>query len=279
MPSFSRTDEIEVAADVIVGAGRDLVLMDLLFRAGAVFGVDLLVGAPAKPLLGGSQNDFAPAGALSGIDAGRLHVQRPHFRVAAFPAHHVGVVPLPPGVALVPLVAPTARLISFLTLPLALALPLPARHLQDALPTGPDRERLALFVPLALPLTFAFVAVLVFFAVRIVLRVAGLPLPASALSLSARLADEATEPRHPLRAPLPLLPKLLAEILEPLAQFLPLLVGHFLFGHAVDVFGSLVEVVGREPQLTHDVFGRLREVAIQPIELAARPLLRFVLAL
>src|SRR6266511_376373 len=218
MPSFSRTDEIEVAADVIVGAGRDLVLMDLLFRAGAVFGVDLLVGAPAKPLLGGSQNDFAPAGALSGIDAGRLHVQRPHFRVAAFPAHHVGVVPLPPGVALVPLVAPTARLISFLTLPLALALALPltARHLQDALPPRTDRERLALFVPLALPLTFAFVAVLVFFAVRIVLRVAGLPLPASALSLSARLADEATEPRHPLRAPLPLLPKLLAEILEPL---------------------------------------------------------------
>ena len=46
MPLLARPDQIEVAPDVIVGARRNLVLVNLLLGARAVLGVHLLVGAP-----------------------------------------------------------------------------------------------------------------------------------------------------------------------------------------------------------------------------------------
>src|SRR6266542_1659904 len=193
--SLPRSNQIEIAADVIVGAGGNLVLVNLFFCAGAVLGVNLLVPAPAKPLLGRPQNHFAAARPLPGIDAGRLNIQRAHLRVGALAAHHVGIVALAPGMTLV---AFTTVLVPFLslawgTLPLALTLSLATRHLQNALPSGADRPRLALFLALPL-LTFALVSfALVLFAVGIA-RGAALLLAASALPFAARLPHEATQP-------------------------------------------------------------------------------------
>src|SRR5262245_40358904 len=97
--SFSWSDEIEVAPDVIISAGRDLVLVDLLFGARAVLGVDLLVAAAAKSLFGRAQDDLASARALARVGCDGLRVDGVHLRVRGFVAGDVWIVLESPGMA------------------------------------------------------------------------------------------------------------------------------------------------------------------------------------
>ena len=60
----------------------------------------------------------------------------------------------------------------------------------------------------------------------------------AALTLSTRLTQETPEARDAPFAPLPRLAELLAQVLEALAELLALLIGHLLFGHAVEVLGK-----------------------------------------
>src|SRR5262249_46728226 len=117
----------------------------------------------------------------------------------------------------------------------------------------------------------------VLFAIRIA-RGALSTLSLTAGPFAARLPHEAAQSREALRARLPLLAKLFAQVLDPLPQLLAPFVRHLLLGHAVDVLRALIEVVGARPERPHDVFGRLCQIAIEPVEPSARPLGGLVLA-
>src|SRR5262245_51577090 len=93
------SNQVEVASDVVVGAGRDLVLMNLILGRRPVLGVDLLVGAAFEAALGRAENGLAPARPLPGVGTHGLDVHRAHLRVLSL-AREVGVVPVPPLLAL-----------------------------------------------------------------------------------------------------------------------------------------------------------------------------------
>src|SRR5262245_3639349 len=113
--SLAWSDEVEVAADVIVRAGRDLVLVDLLFGTRAVLAVNFLVAASAEFLLRRAEDDLAAACALPGVVGDGLRVDRPQpLRVRRVLAGDVRVMPGAPVFALAWI--GSARLVALLPL-------------------------------------------------------------------------------------------------------------------------------------------------------------------
>src|SRR5262249_17870390 len=102
-------------------------------------------------------------------------------------------------------------------------------------------------------------------------------LPLASLVAAGALA-ELEHALHALLAALALLAEQLAQLLEALPQLLPLLVGHLLFLHAVDVLGGLLQVLGAHPQIAHQIFGGLGQVAVEAVEAALGALLALGLA-
>ena len=95
--------------------------MNLLFGAGAVLGVDLLVSAAFEAFFSGAQDHLAAARPLTGVHPGRLHVHGAHAGLGRVLPGDVGIVPF------------AGRMPTFV-------LPLPARSLPGLPLPGPPRR-------------------------------------------------------------------------------------------------------------------------------------------